>query len=47
MFNKSLIEVSLEIEKEFVEPVSYLFKKHCDYDYIIEEKLEYSPDENE
>ena len=47
MFNKSLIEVSLEIDKEFVEPVSYLFKKHCDYDYIIEEKLEYSPDENE
>ena len=47
MFDKSLIEVSLEIEKEFVEPVSYLFKKHCDYDYIIEEKLEYSPDENE
>ena len=38
MFDKSLIEVSLEIEKEFVEPVSYLFKKHCDYDYIIEEK---------
>ena len=47
MFDKSLIEISLEIEKEFVEPVSYLFKKHCDYDYIIEEKLEYSPDENE
>jgi len=47
MFDKSLIEVSLEIEKEFVEPVSYLFKKHCDYDYIIEENLEYSPDENE
>ena len=47
MFDKSIIEVSLEIEKEFVEPVSYLFKKHCDYDYIIEEKLEYSPDENE
>ena len=47
MFDKSLIEVSLEIEKEFVEPVSYLFNKHCDYDYIIEEKLEYSPDENE
>ena len=47
MFDKSLIEISLEIEKEFVEPVSHLFKKHCDYDYIIEEKLEYSPDENE
>ena len=47
MFDQSLIEVSLEIQKEFVEPVSYLFKKHCDYDYIIEEKLEYSPDENE
>ena len=47
MFDKSLIEVSLEIEKEFVEPVSYLFKKHCDYDYIIEEKLEYRPYENE
>tara|TARA_E500000331_G_scaffold355427_1_gene410855 strand:+ start:2833 stop:3723 length:891 start_codon:yes stop_codon:yes gene_type:complete len=47
MIDKSLIEVSLEIDKEFVEPVSYLFKKHCDFDYIIEEKLEYSPDENE
>ena len=47
MLDKSIIEVSLEIEKEFVEPVSYLLKKYCDFDYIVEEKLEYSPDENE
>ena len=40
MLDKSIIEVSLEIEKEFVEPVSYLLKKHCDFDYVVEEKLE-------
>ena len=47
MEDKSLIEVSLDIKNEFVEPISYVFKKYCDYDFVIEENVEFNPDENE
>ena len=47
MIKDSLIELSLIIKNEFVEPVSYVFKKFCDYDFVISEEIEYSPDENE
>ena len=47
MINDSLIELSLVIKNEFVEPVSYVFKKFCDYDFVITEDIEYNPDENE
>ena len=47
MSNDSLIEISLIIKNEFVEPVSYVFKKFSDYDFVITEDIEYNPDENE
>ena len=47
MEDKSLIEVSLDIKNEFVEPISYVFKKYCDYDFVIEENVEFNPDDNE
>ena len=47
MEDKSLIEISLDIKNEFVEPISYVFKKYCDYDFVIEENVQYNPDENE
>ena len=47
MIKDSLIELSLIIKNEFVEPVSYVFKKFCDYDFVISEEIEYNPDENE
>ena len=47
MIKDSLIELSLVIKNEFVEPVSYVFKKFCDYDFVISEEIEYNPDENE
>ena len=47
MIDDSLIEVSLVIKNEFVEPVSYAFHKFCDYDFVISEDVEYNPDENE
>ena len=47
MISKSLIEVSMFLKNEFVEPVSYVFKKYCDYDYVISEDVEYNPDEGE
>ncbi len=47
MNNDSLIEISLKIKNEFVEPVSYVFKKFSDYDFVITEDIEYNPDENE
>jgi len=47
MIQDSLIELSLVIKNEFVEPVSYVFKKFCDYDFVVSEDIEYSPDENE
>lgn len=47
MLNDSLIELSLVIKNEFVEPVSYVFKKFCDYDFVISEDIEYNPDEDE
>ena len=47
MNNDSLIEISLIIKNEFVEPVSYVFKKFSDYDFVITEDIEYNPDENE
>jgi len=47
MEDKSLIEISLDIKNEFVEPISYVFKKYCDYDFVIEENVQFNPDENE
>ena len=47
MEDKSLIEISLDIKNEFVEPISYVFKKYCDYDFVIEENVQYNLDENE
>jgi len=47
MIKDSLIEVSLAIKNEFVEPVSYVFQKFCDYDFVISEEVDYNPDENE
>ena len=47
MNNDSLIEISLIIKNEFVEPVSYVFKKFSDYDFVITEDVEFNPDEKE
>ena len=47
MNSDSLIEISLIIKNEFVEPVSYVFKKFSDYDFVISEDIEFNPDENE
>ena len=47
MNNDSLIEISLIIKNEFVEPVSYVFKKFSDYDFVITEDIEFNPDEKE
>ena len=47
MNSDSLIEISLIIKNEFVEPVSYVFKKFSDYDFVITEDIDYNPDENE
>ena len=47
MEDKSLIEISLDIKNEFDEPISYGFKKYCDYDFVIEENVQCNPDENE
>ena len=47
MNNDSLIEISLIIKNEFVEPVSYVLKKFSDYDFVITEDIEFNPDENE
>ena len=47
MNSNSLIEISLIIKNEFVEPVSYVFKKFSDYDFVITEDIEFNPDENE
>ena len=47
MNSDSLIEISLIIKNEFVEPVSYVFKKFSDYDFVITEDIKFNPDENE
>ena len=47
MNSDSLVEISLIIKNEFVEPVSYVFKKFSDYDFVISEDIEINPDENE
>ena len=44
---KDIIELNLDVQNEYVEPVTYLFNKHGDYNCVLFEEVTYNPDEGE